>query len=241
MLKLERYKDEKGLLPETKEILALCFVGVVGIQAIILIILFFLAVRVNTAASRKTTQVQLINGTTYYVSEKDQYWRYPSVLKSFVKQWLQLTFSWNNKIPGTNDSDKGIKIGSKKVPTAAYFASLLMEPQFGKATLNQLSDIISTEIFTGDAQATVIISYVSEPRQVRTNEWDIDVIATRLVVNQRSGKEDRIPFNKTFRVKAVEIQNATFGSDSSPFEMKVYDLRSAGLEIQAITDFIAPQ
>jgi len=241
MMKLQRFKDEKGLLPETKEILALCFVGLAGIQAIILIILFFLAVRINTEASRKTTQVQLINGTTYYVSEKDQNWRYPSVIKSFVKQWTQLTFNWNNKIPGANDTDKGIKVGNKKVPTSSYFASLLMEGEFGKATLNQLTELIPFEVFSGDAQATVIISYVSEPRQVNATEWDVDIIATRVIVNQRSGKDERIPFNRTLRLKAVEIQNSTFGPDSSPFEQKIYELRSAGLQIQKITEFIAPQ
>jgi len=240
-MKLQRFKEEKSLVPETKEVLALCFIAMAGIQGVILIILFFLAIRVNAEATKKVTQVQLINGTTYYVSEKDRYWRYPPVITSFVKQWTQMTFYWNNRIPGTNDSDKGISIGNKKVPTSSYFASLLMEPQFGKATLQQLTEIIPSEVFSGNAQATVIVSYTSEPRQVRPNEWDVDVIATRVVVNQRSGRDERIPFNKTFRIKAVEIQNSTFETDSSPFERKVYELRSAGLEIQKITDFVPPQ
>jgi hypothetical protein len=201
----------------------------------------FIAFRVNAEANLKTTQVQLINGTTYYVSERDKYWRYPAVIQNFVKQWTQLTFNWDTKIPGTNATDEGMKVGNKTLPTSAYFASLLMEPQFGKATLAQLTELVPSEVLSGKVRATVIISYVSEPRELRMGEWEVDMIATRLQVSRGSGRDERIPFNRTFRIKAVDIQNPTFGTDASPFEQKIYELRSAGLEIQKMTEFIAPQ
>jgi hypothetical protein len=66
-------------------------------------------------------------------------------------------------------------------------------------------------------RATVIISFLSEPREVRPGEWEIDMIATRLLVDRTSGIDERIPFNRTFRIKAVEIQTPPLGSQALSF------------------------
>ena len=166
-----------------------------------------------------------------------QVFRYPSVIQNFVKTWAELTFDWDNKIPGTNDTDSGIKVNSKRVSTSSYFASLLLEPNFGKASLPDIAELVPNKVFTGQLRATVIISFLSEPREVRPGEWEIDMIATRLLVDRTSGIDERIPFNRTFRIKAVEIQTPPLGSQASAFEQKVYELRSAGLEINKITEF----
>ncbi|SKB13706.1 conserved hypothetical protein [Planktothrix sp. PCC 11201] len=226
-----------ALLPEAKNWLALCFVILTSINFFTLILHLFIASRMNSLASLRTTQVQLINGQTYYVSERDQRFRYPSVIQNFVKTWAELTFNWDSKLPGTNETDSGIKVNSKRVPTSTYFASLLMEPEFGKASLDKIADLVPSTVFSGQVRSTIIISFLSEPREIRPGEWEIDMIATRLIVDRSLGKDERIPFNRTFRIKAVEIQTATLGDQASAFEQKVYEIRSAGLEINKITEF----
>ncbi|MEG4323772.1 hypothetical protein QUB37_13285 [Microcoleus sp. AT3-A2] len=235
-MKLQRF-SQTALLPEAKNLLALCFLILTGVNILALILHLFVAYRINSVAAMKTTQVQLINGQTYYVAERDRFFRYPSVIQNFVKIWAELTFNWDNKIPGTNDTDSGIKVNSKRVPTSTYFASLLLEPNFGKASLPDIAELVPNKVFTGQLRATVIISFLSEPREVRPGEWEIDMIATRLLVDRTSGIDQRIPFNRTFRIKAVEIQTPPLGSQASAFEQKVYELRSAGLEINKITEF----
>ncbi|VXD16820.1 hypothetical protein [Planktothrix paucivesiculata] len=226
-----------ALLPEAKNWLALCFVILTSINFVTLILHLFIASRMNSLASLRTTQVQLINGQTYYVSERDQRFRYPSVIQNFIKTWAELTFNWDSKLPGTNETDSGIKVNSKRVPTSTYFASLLMEPEFGKASLDKIADLVPSTVFSGQVRSTIIISFLSEPREIRPGEWEIDMIATRLIVDRSLGKDERIPFNRTFRIKAVEIQTATLGDQASAFEQKVYEIRSAGLEINKITEF----
>lgn len=226
-----------ALLPEAKNWLALCFVILTSINFFTLILHLFIASRMNSLASLRTTQVQLINGQTYYVSERETWFRYPSVIQNFVKTWAELTFNWDSKLPGTNETDSGIKVNSKRVPTSTYFASLLMEPEFGKASLDKIADLVPSTVFSGQVRSTIIISFLSEPREIRPGEWEIDMIATRLMVDRSLGKDERIPFNRTFRIKAVEIQTATLGDQASAFEQKVYEIRSAGLEINKITEF----
>ncbi|MGB3204214.1 MAG: hypothetical protein WBB28_04435 [Crinalium sp.] len=237
-MKLKRLTEKTQLLPETKEILALCFVGIAGVQALILLFILFISVKINATANRKPTNVQLLNGQTYYVSEKDQYWRYPTVIQKFVRDWSQLTFNWDSKVPGTDEVDQGVKVGNKKVPSSTYFASLLMEPKFGKASLTQIADLVPTSIFSGGLRAAIIISYISEPREVKPGVWDVDMIATRLLVDRKTGSDERLEFNRTFRIKATDIQNPTFGKDTNVFEQKVYELRASGLEIQQLSEFI---
>ena len=157
VMKLQRF-SQSALLPEAKNLLALCFLILTGVNILSLILHLFVAYRINSVAAMKTTQVQLINGQTYYVAERDRFFRYPSVIQSFVKTWAELTFNWDNKIPGTNDTGSEIKVNSKRVPTSSYFASLLLEPKFGKASLPEIAELVPNKVFTGQLRATVIIS-----------------------------------------------------------------------------------
>jgi len=97
--------------------------------------------------------------------------------------------------------------------------------------------LVQSIIFSGKVRSTIIFSFLSEPREIRPGEWEVDMIATRLIVDRSLGKDERIPFNRTFRIKAVEIQMAPLGDQASAFEQKVYEIRSAGLEINKITEF----
>jgi len=230
-------KYQAPLLPEQRNLLATCVLVLLVLTAINTLGLLFVASRQNALANRRTTQVQLVNGTTFYISEEDRLFRYPQVIQRFVTNWLTLTFNWDGKIPGTNQPDGGIKAGNGRITTAANAATLMMEPRFAEASKPLIADLTPAGVFTGVTRSTTVVRYVSEPRQTAIGTWDIDVLAERIEVNRQTGENQSYPLNWTFTVKAVEIPKSPLGNDASLIEQKVYEIRSSGLEIVQMSPF----
>ncbi|MEA5551197.1 hypothetical protein VB713_09455 [Anabaena cylindrica UHCC 0172] len=235
---MEIKRLQSPLLPESKNLLAICFLCLTAFNSLIFVLILFTAFRVNKISERKTTFAQLLNGETIYVSEQDRNWRYPGVIQKLVSDWTTLTFNWDDKLTGTNQPDKGVQVGKKgRIPTTAWFASLLLEPEFAKASLPKIAELIPTSVFTGQLRSTTIISYLSEPRAIRLEEWEIDMVATRILVDRTTGRDERIPFNRTFTVQAVEIPRSPLGKDAPLVEQKIYEMRSSGLQIIRMVEF----
>jgi hypothetical protein len=76
----------------------------------------------------------------------------------------------------------------------------------------------------------------AEPREIKRGVWEIDVIATRVVLEQGIG-ESREQFNRTFTVKAVEIPKSPLKENANELEKTIHSLRAAGLEISRIVEF----
>ena len=235
---MEIKRLQSPLLPESKNLLAICFLCLTAFNSLIFLLILFTAFRVNKMAERKTTFAQLLNGETIYISEQDRNWRYPGVIQKVVSDWTTLTFNWDDKLTGTNQPDQGVQVGKKgRIPTTSWFASLLLEPEFAKASLPKIAELVPTSVFTGQLRSTTIISYLSEPRAVRLGEWEIDMVATRILVDRTTGRDERIPFNRTFTVQAVEIPRSPLGKDAPLVEQKIYEMRSSGLQIIRMVEF----
>ncbi|MBD2666214.1 hypothetical protein B6N60_04888 [Richelia sinica FACHB-800] len=232
-------RPQTPLLPEAKNLLAVCFLCLTGFNSLIFLLTLFTAFKVNKIAERKTTFAQLVNGETVYIAEQDRNWRYPAVIQKVVSDWTTLTFNWDDKLVGSNQNqtDSGIKVGNRRIPTATWFASLLLEPKFAQASLPKIAELVPTGVFTGQLRSTTIISYLSEPRAVRLGEWEIDMIATRILVDRTTGRDERISFNRTFTVQAVEIPRSPLGKDAPLIEQKIYEMRSSGLQITRMVEF----
>jgi hypothetical protein len=226
------------LLPESKNLLAICFIALTVFNSLIFLLMLFTAFRINKIAERKITFAQLVNGETLYISEQERYWRYPTVIQKVVRDWTMLTFNWDDKLAGTNERDQGILIEkNKRIPTNAWFASLLLEPEFAKASLPKIADLVPPTVFSGQIRSTTIISYLSEPREIRLGEWEVDMIATRILIDRTTGRDQRIAFNRTFTLEAVEIPHSPLGKTATVVEQKIYEMRSGGLEITQIAEF----
>ncbi|NJM23398.1 MAG: hypothetical protein HC836_47325 [Richelia sp. RM2_1_2] len=228
------------LLLDSKDILPLCFIGLTTFSLISFLFLLFLSFKVNQLAARKTTFVQLVNGRALVISEQHYLYRHPEVIKNTVRQWANLTFNWDGVIPGTKELDKGRDIGkSKRVTTNAYIASFLIQSGkkgFRNAVLKELAKITPTRVFGGQVRSKIIISYLSAPRQVKLGEWEVDMVATRVLVNLSGGTDEEINFNRTFRLQAVDIPSPQL-NENSALEQQLYEIRSAGLEITKISEF----
>lgn len=228
------------LLPDSKDILPLCFIGLTAFSLISFFFLLFLSFKVNQISNRKTTFVQLVNGRALVIKEKDSLYRYPEVVKNTVRQWANLTFNWNGIIPGTKELDKGRDIGQgKRITTNAYIASFLIESGkqgFRKAALETLADITPKRVFGAQVRSKIIISYLSAPKQTKIGEWEVNMVATRILVNLSGGGDEEINFNRTFRLQAVDIPSQPLNNNSA-LEQQLYEIRSAGLEITKISEF----
>lgn len=225
------------LLPESKNTLAWCFVLLTGMVSILTVAVVFNSFNLNSLAQKKVTFVQLKDGTTARVMSADSSYREPKTIKTFVSNWVNLTWSWDGKIPGTNEPDPGIKIKkSSKVPTSAWMASLMMESEFGEASLVELAKLIPNGVFEGRTRSTAYVSYLSEPREIKQGVWEIDLIATRVILEPGIG-ESRQPFNRTITVKTTEIPVSPLGENATLVEKTVNSMRSAGLEITKIVEF----
>ncbi len=240
MLKSLRQVRQPKLLIDSKDILPLCFIGLTAFSLMSFLFLLFISFKINQIAARKITFVQLVNGSSFVISEKDYLYRHPEVIKNTVRQWANLTFNWDGIIPGTKELDKGKDIGKgKRVTTNAYIGSFLVQSGkqgFRQAALNALAEITPSRVFGGQIRSKIIISYLSAPRQIKMGEWEVDMVATRVLVNLAGGADEEINFNRTFRLQAVDIPSQPL-NNNSPLEQQLYEIRSAGLEITKITEF----
>ncbi|MEG4301850.1 hypothetical protein [Microcoleus sp. D3_18a_C4] len=232
-----KFKQSQPLLPESKNTLALCFVLLTSFVFLLTITVLVNTVSLRALSQRKVTFVQLKDGTAARIAEQDEFYREPKTIQTFVSSWVNLTWAWSGKIPGTNDPDPGIKVkGSTKVPTTAWMGSLMMESEFGKASLVELAPLVPNTIYSGKTRSGVYISHIGEPREIKRGVWEIDVIATRVVLEQGIG-ESREQFNRTFTIKAVEIPKSPLQENANELEKTIHSLRAAGLEISRIVEF----
>ena len=221
----------------------MCFVGLsifVGLQTLLVL---FLSVKVNNLATRKTTFVQLVDGRAVAIREEAVTYRTPDLVKNVARQWTILTWTWDSKLPGTSKPDAGQKIGSSRLTTTAYLASFLLQ---GKTTSNgssfreesrkAIAELTPAGVFSGNTRSTILVSYVSEPRTIAPGRYEVDMVATRNVIDQ-SGRIEEIPFNRTFTLETVDIPKSPLGKDATDVERAVYNVREAGLEITDIKPF----
>lgn len=242
MRQIRRFQPP-SLLSQSKNLLPICFAALsifVGLQTILLL---FLSWRVNTLAERKTTFVQLVDGRAVAMREEVGTYRTPETIKNVVRQWATLTWSWESKLPGANQPDTGQKIGNQKLTTTAYLASFLLSGKqnpegssFREESRRMISELTPAGVFSGNVRSTILIRHVSEPKTIALGKYEVEMIATRNVVEQ-SGQIEEIPFNRTFTLEAVDIPRSPLGKTATEVERVVYSIREAGLEITDIKPF----
>jgi hypothetical protein len=212
----------------------------VGLQTMLM---FFLGIKINDLATRKTTFVQLVDGRAVAMREATATYRTPELIKTVARQWTILTWTWDSKLPGLSKPDAGQKIGNHRLTTTAYLASFLLQGKtksngssFREESRQAIAELTPPQVFNGNARSTVLISYVSEPRTIAPGRYEVDVVATRNVIDQ-AGQIEEIPFNRTFILETVDLPKSPLGENATDVERAVYSVREAGLEITEIKPF----
>lgn len=241
MQKIRRFQPT--LLPESKNLLPMSFLGLTIFVALQTLFILFLAARINHLAARKTTFVQLMNGSASVMTEEEGTYRTSDVIKNVARNWAMLTWNWESKLPGTPEPDKGYKVGRNRLTTTAYLASYLLQGKakesetssFREESRKAISELTPSGVFSGEVRSVLLIKYLSEPRTVAPGKYQVDMIATRTIISQQG--EEEIPFNRTFTLEAVDIPKSPLGKNALEVEKAVYSLREAGLEISKLEPF----
>ncbi|MEM9007109.1 MAG: hypothetical protein AAGE59_26715 [Cyanobacteria bacterium P01_F01_bin.86] len=226
-----------GLVPlhgESKVLVALFILA--STLAISLLANLILLFNNRALATRGKIYVQTPDGFTIQAQEFNQDHREAKVIKQTVATWIQLTFEWDNTVPGNPELlDEGFEVGGVTVPTKAYLASYLMEDGFRTSFLQQLAALIPSDVYSGSRKSVVRFFSVSNPRQIATGRWEVDVVSTRIErVNNVEDKE--VAFNRTITVQAIPAINLALEDDDPlAWRQRVYELAQNGL---IITDVV---
>ncbi|NES97947.1 MAG: hypothetical protein F6K32_22605 [Desertifilum sp. SIO1I2] len=247
MFKVRRLKQSDAFLShqrlldgDNKSLLAVLQLCILGSSALILLTQLFLLTRMNQIVSRRPTFVQLTNGEAIAVTERERHFRNPELIRKTVSDWIYLSFNWDGVVPGTQEPDSGVAVqGSRqRVPFGMSIASYLLEPAFATEALKLMAEeIVPNEVFNGDVRQVITIDLISEPRQIAPGRWQVDVQATRNLIDRRTGARQPILFNRTFALRTVEIPQSPLGSDAPLVEQLIYQTMSAGLQITDITPY----
>lgn len=226
-----------GLVPiqgESKVLVALFILAsTLAISVLANIVLLF---NNRSLATRETIYVQTPDGFTIEAQEFDQEYREAEVIQQTVATWMQLTFEWDNSVPGNPDLvDEGFQVAGVTVPTKTYLASYLMEEGFRTAFLQQLSELIPDDVYSGSRRSVVRFFSVSNPRQIAEGRWEVDVVSSR--IERVNNVEDaEIEFNRTITVQAAPPVDLALGeAEPLAWRQRVYELAQNGL---VITDIV---
>jgi hypothetical protein len=210
-----------------------------GTSILSAIVIFILVLNNRALSLKEKIYVQQTDGTTQIAQEFERYHREAKQIRETLLDWLSFTFEWDNRIPGSKETDPGYPItNSTKVTSKAYAASYLLAPGFRQAFLKDLAKIIPEGVFSGRVNSHVIVQFISEPREINTNpgKYQIDVIATR--VDTYEGREQQVYIRKTFTLQAIEpYKLALKKQEPSAFRQQIALLLRNGLMITNITDY----
>ena len=190
----------------------------------------------RSLANRRSTYVQQSDGTTFKASEFDRTYREPEVIRNTAVRWMQMSFEWDNQIPGSGREDTGYAIqgSTQEIPTEVYLASYLMEPGFRTEFLRLMSDRIGPDVMNGSKKTVLRVFSVSNPRRVGEALWEVDIVATRIERDDRQETAE-VNMNRTITLKAIPPIEPLFeGIEPSAWRQKTYSLLSNGLVITRV-------
>ncbi|EAZ88197.1 hypothetical protein [Crocosphaera chwakensis] len=186
--------------PLTSSFFIIC--AIAGVLAIANLILIYSLLRAN---SKPTTFVQLNDGTAIQAVESDVFVRHEEVIKETTRTFLTMLWQWDNTLPGSNEEDPGFQFAFDNqqytIPSTVYWASQLIEGSISTALLSEIVQQIPQNIFeTGESDLHV--QFLSTPRKVGRDLYEIDVIATHSLRIQGQLDKKTI-LKKTFVWQAV--------------------------------------
>ncbi|MGK7910531.1 MAG: hypothetical protein AB4050_03470 [Synechococcus sp.] len=181
--------------------------------------------------------VQLQDGTSMQVEEIARNERLPAAISSYVYTVANALFSATGTVPdgeGRWVEDRQFQLGDRMIATSAWAASHALSVDFPRTSmLEAIADITPPEVFDPNEQVEMHLEIrsLSEPKPVGEGQWQVDMVATR-VITQRGMETDRLPFNKSIFVRAVEPYRVAGNPSATALAMQEY--RSGGMEIYAI-------
>jgi hypothetical protein len=230
--------DQRVYLPIRSENSLIVIMGILGVGLLVSLFANVFQLFNNRAiAQRESVYVQQVDGTTAKASEFDVLHREANVIKNTAVRWMQMSFEWDNKIPGSDAEDPGYAIEgtTQTIPTEVYLASYLMEEGFRQEFLRLMGEEkISSGVMLGREMSVVRFFAISDPRQVGEGLWEVDIVATR-IERDRNQETNEIPMNRTITLKAIPPIEPVFDElEPLAWRREVYSLLGNGLVITKV-------
>jgi hypothetical protein len=231
-------EEKQVYLPIRSENSLIVVMGILGVGLLVSLFANVFQLFNNRAiAQRESVYVQQVDGTTAKASEFDVLHREANVIKNTAVRWMQMSFEWDNKIPGSDAEDPGYAIEgtTQTIPTEVYLASYLMEEGFRQEFLRLMGEEqISSGVMLGREMSVVRFFAVSDPRQVGEGLWEVDIVATR-IERDRNQETNEIPMNRTITLKAIPPIEPVFDElEPLAWRREVYSLLGNGLVITKV-------
>ncbi len=213
--------------PLTSSFFIIC--AMAGVLALGNLILIYSLLRAN---SKPTTFVQLNDGTAVQAQASDVSVRHEEVIKETTRTFLTMLWQWDNTLPGSDEEDPGFQFSLDNqqytIPSTVYWASQLIEGSKSTALLSEIVQQIPQSIFeTGESDLHV--QFLSTPRKVGQDLYEIDVIATHCLRIQGQLDKKTI-LKKTFVWQAVlPYLPLTQEETTSPMRRLLMNLQQSGL------------
>ena len=196
------------------------------------------------ANSKAPTLVELNDGESIRVSTIHSESRTPQAITYFVGQTMTGLLSWNALPKGNGDYnadpikqlklDPGIQAGNSKITTNVWATGFALSEDFRADFLKEIGSLTPPDVFNGSTQSILKISSLSEPKKIKTGQFQVDMVASVIVFQGSNMVGEPIEFNKTIFVRVIDTP--TLPHISSDFQQTAYRVRKAGLEVYKIQD-----
>lgn len=222
--------------------LVITLIGLASGLVLLVFVMLFLVANNRVLATRGKIYVMLADGTTKEAEEFDASHRENQVLQKSVIDFISLTNEWDNKLPGSDKTDREgtrIKGGSGVVPTKAYIGSFLLEDGFRTEFLREWSQVVPSDVYSGGRISIVRIYSISTPRQIGKTRWEVDTVVSRVEKGTGNlGDRKEVPFNRTYTLQAIVPAQLTLGKDETiVFRRHVNEILKNGVMITDIAPF----
>lgn len=232
---------------DSSDILPLFAIGTLGLQVLILLLLFGNMWNTWSIARKPApAMVQLLDGRSVAMEPVDHLTRTPEEVRRFVKDSMAMMFTWSSKIPSSTSSsaagttatitDPGVPLKEGKVTTASWQSSFAFKEDFRAQFLNGVAKITPDSVFGGGAQSVLSFESISDPRATDKGEWQVDLVANLLIFDSTRPQGLAIPFNKLVTVAAVEPNQDPLPETSTPIQKALYNIQGSGLRITEVQD-----
>ena len=210
--------------------------GAFGALSLLLHFLSF-AYLYKLANQPQPTLVQTLDGRSIQVTSQGSNDRTPEAIKSYTYRVLTQLFAATGVIPdnqGRLVEDRQFTVDGRPITTGAWAASHALSSDFPRpAMLEGIADITPSQVFEDERQTEVHLEILnlSEPKPVGEGAWQVDVVATRTVI-QQGMETDRFPFNKSVFIRAIEPYQLP--ETPTATHLAMFEYRGGGMEVYAI-------
>jgi hypothetical protein len=242
-----RKSTKKGSASQLN-LFGLFIMGALGLGVLNLLLLLAVFASINRVANKPPPSlVQTVDGRSVVTHAMETKERTPIVIRRFTIDTLTLLLSASGKLPPTPEQpnvqqpDAGVPIKlanqtERRISTATWQAGFALSEDFRVAALQGIAQLMPPEAFTGQAQVMLIPQNISDPEKIGEGQWKVKMIANLVIFANGNPKGMAVAFNKEIFIRSIDTP--PLNEVTTPLQKAVYQVRSAGLEIYGMKDYI---